>query len=65
MKTETNYGSRCITFGRLAGSKPGFLSWWYMPNHALEGRSPREAVDEGELSRVEDLWDNPPTDLQT
>lgn len=54
------YGSRCCTFGRIDGQKPGFLTWWYSPNEALGGRSPREAVDAGDLPKVEDLWDNRP-----
>lgn len=54
---SSDYSSRCFTFGRSAGRHPGFLLWWYAPNEALGGKSPRDAVDAGRLSTVEDLWD--------
>jgi hypothetical protein len=59
------YASKCFTFGRMEGNKPGFLTWWYSPNADLGNRSPRDATDAGDLQQVENLWDSRHNDEMT
>jgi len=50
------YTSHCIKFGVLAGKHSEFWSWFYKPNKSLSGKSPRKAIDNGDLYKVIDVW---------
>ena len=50
------YNDRCVAFGtRLAEN--GGLTWLYSPNDQLNGKSPRDTIENGDLELVEEVFE--------
>ncbi len=50
------YKNQCVLFGYSASNKPGFLTWYYTENAELTNRKPIDAVNDGDLPLVWELW---------
>lgn len=53
----SDYSSKCMEF-IISDNSPQFLKWFYKPNNLLSDQSPQEAIDNGYLNKVKEVWEN-------
>jgi len=54
-KLGPDYSDRCFNFGASYSKKANFFKWFVTPNKKLKSITPKQAIENGDLTQVETL----------